>query len=288
MTRDQVQTYARLIYPRSEPSWIALCLIDPCNERIEHRFLTVERLPHFLAYAGFRNAHGWGVYITPSLLAPKSRHRRKESFQPRQSVIYLDCDHAECLQHIKERYPYPTLVVRTSRGRHQVYWRLDQPIDVAQQELLMSAMAADVGADRAATDVSRVLRLPGYWNRKPGRDNSVDIVFSRNHAVSYQSLMERAQPTLSGDMPHDSSPGTPPVGRAVLDELQGPRRHSCGHASQSEMDWSQVHRRLALGQPPQDVVYWLQEKRSDKPNPRFYAQLTVSNAVKSRSNTIVQ
>lgn len=280
MTREPVQTYARLLYPRSEPRWIALCLIAPGNERIEHRFTTVERLPDFLAYARFRNAHGWGVYITPSLLAARSRNRRKESFQPRQSVIYLDCDHAECLHRIKEQYPYPTLVVRTSRGRHQVYWRLDQPIDVAQQERLMAAMATDVGADRAATDVSRVLRLPGYWNRKPGRDNSVDIVFSRSYAVSYQSLMERAQPTLSGDMLHDSSPSTPPVGRAVLDERQDPRRHLCGHASQSEMDWSQVHRRLALGQLPEDVVDWLQAQRSDKPNPRYYAQLTVNNAVK--------
>lgn len=286
MIRDQVQTYARLIYPRSEPYWIALCLIAPDNVRAEHRFITTERLPDFLAYARFRNANGWGVYTTPSLLTPKSFNRRKESFQPCQSVIYLDCDRAECLHRIKERYPLPTLIVRTSKGRHQVYWRLDQPIVVAQQERLMSAMAEDVNADRAATDVSRVLRLPGYWNRKPGCHNSVDIVFSRNHAVSYQSLVERAQPALDGDMLPSSSPNTPPPGRAVLAERQV--HGSFGHASESERDWYQVHRRLAAGQQPQYVVDWLHAKRGDKPNPLYYAQITVSNAVKSRRQNIVK
>lgn len=287
MNSDPVQTYVSLVYPPADSSWIALCLIAPDHDRTEHRFATVDRLSRYLDYARFRNAHGWGVYVTPSLLMPHSASRRKESFQPQQTVIYLDCDRADCLERIKQRYPYPTLVVRTSRGRHQVYWRLDQPIQVAQQERLMSALAVDIGADRAATDVSRVLRLPGYWNRKPNRNNTVDIVFSRNHAVSYQSLMERAQPTPRGPTPPHSSTSTPRGAGTVLDELPLHLRRTVGHASESERDWHQVHQRLAFGHRPQDVVEWLREKRSDKPNPLYYAQLTVSKAVRSRANTIV-
>lgn len=278
MTPDPVNTFTSLIYPTAS-SWIALCLIPPIAQRPEHRFLTVHDLPRFLPYARYRNSRGWGVYLTPSLLKPHPANRRKQSFQDQQSVIYLDCDQPHCLDRIQQRYPYPTLVVRTSKGRYQVYWRLNQPLPVAAQEQLMSAMARDVGADRAATDVSRVLRLPGFWNRKPNRNNTVDLVFSRHHTVSYQSLSQAARPPHSRPVPLHASPSTADPPPTVL--AKAGNRNAL---SESERDWYQVHRRLALGQAPPDVVYWLQGKRADKPKPRYYAQLTVDKALKSRSH----
>jgi hypothetical protein len=182
-------------------------------------------------------------------------------------VIYLDCDGPHCLDRIKQRYPYPTLVVRTSRARYQVYWRLDQPVSITQQEQLMSAMAMDVDADRAATDVSRVLRLPSFWNRKPGRDNTVDIVFIRDHAVPYRSLSERRQPSACRDCVPKTLTSTDSNRPLVLGGSKGRDSKSTRALSESERDWYQVHRQLALGRAPQDVVYWLQGKRMDKPNP---------------------
>ena len=275
---DQVSRFVSLVYP-SPSAWIALCLIPPDHQRPEHRFLSVDRLSRFLAYARYRNAAGWGVYITPSRLKPRADNRRKPSFLDQQSVIYLDCDHPACLDHIQQRYPYPTLVVRTSQGRYQVYWRLDQPVEVVLQERLMAALAIDVDADRAATDVSRVLRLPGFWNRKPGRNNTVDIVFSRDHCVSYQSLWERVLPSRAGHVPACELPSTAGEALPVLG-----RRRQREELSESERDWYDVHRRLSVGHPPQEVVDWLQSKRSDKPNPRYYAQLTVQKAVQMRNS----
>lgn len=280
MNRDQVDTFVSLIYP-SDSTWIALCLIPPHGQRPEHRFAIVGSMHRFLPYARYRNAAGWGVYITPSVLEPNARNRRKESFQIRQTVIYLDCDQAYCLDRIKQRYPYPTLVVRTSKGRYQVYWRLDHPVGVSQQEHLMSAMAIDVNADRAATDVSRVLRVPSFWNRKTNRNNTVDIVFTRNHTVSYQSLLERTPPSPSRDNPPNTSPSTQRNGRLVLADRES-RAASIRGLTESERDWYEVHRRLALGNPSQDVVSWLQMRRTDKPNPAYYAKLTVGKAVEER------
>ena len=272
----EVNTFVSHVYS-SHSIWVALCLIPPHAQHPEHRFLTLDRLPCFLAYARYRNAQGWGVYITPSRLKPNPSNRRKESFEDQQTTIYLDCDQPHCLEHIRQRYPYPMLVVRTSKGRHQVYWRLDQPVNRAQQEELMSAMAVDVGADRAATDVSRVLRLPGFWNRKPGRNNTVDIVFKRDQSVSYQSLVRRVPPSRARQLVSSNSPSTAeglPVSRSL----------GCLQTfSASERDWYEVHRRLDHGHQPQEIVAWLQTKRSDKPNPRYYAQLTVSKAVGSRN-----
>jgi len=143
----------------------------------------------FLSYCRFLNANRWNIYITPSVLKPSAQNRRKESFLQKQQIIYVDCDNRFCLDEIKSRYP--TLVVRTSKGRYQVYWRLNQLVSVYDMENLMRAIASDIGADTAATDVSRVLRLPGFWNRKPQRNNTVNIVFSRDYAISYKSLLLR-------------------------------------------------------------------------------------------------
>jgi hypothetical protein len=273
--REVHRFISHLDWPDSR--WLALCLIPPDAQSPEHRFLTLDRLPRFLSYMRYRNAQHWGVYITPSALKPHARNRRKESFEDQQMTVYLDCDHAQCLTHIQHRYPYPTLVVRTSPGRYQVYWRLDQAVTVVQQETLMSAMAIDVGADRAATDVSRVLRLPGFWNRKPGRSNTVEIVFNRQEAVPYECLLDRVSSSCARQSVASMQRSTAGAGAGV----SAGRGCSKG-ISPSERDWYEVHRRLDLGHPAEQIAAWLQTQRSDKPRPRYYAELTVRKAVASR------
>lgn len=281
---DQVNQFVSLVYP-AVSSRVALCLIPPDGQHVEHRFTTVERLSRFLSYARYRNARGWNVYITPSLLMPHASSRCKSFFQAQQPVVYLDCDQPGCRERIKQCYPDPTLVVSTSKGRYQVYWRLDETIEVTAQVRLMADMAIHVGADRAATDVSRVLRLPGFWNRKPSRPaNTVDIVFWRDHCVPYQSLSEPTPASLAGPMPPYSSASTPSSAPRVL--VTPPTlQTSSDLPSESERDWYEVHRRLALGQSAHDVQSWLQAKRGDKRNPRYYAQLTVRKALQAREQT---
>src|SRR5690606_10271747 len=73
--------------------------------------------------------------------------------------------------------------------------------------------------------------------------------------------------------------GSPPV----LD------RATSTHAlSQSERDWYEVHRRLALAHASANVVDWLQHQHPDKPRPRPYAQLSVAEALASRSTRLRQ
>jgi len=275
----QIEKYTSLVYP-SLSSKVALCFIPPSGSP-EHRFCSIAGLERFIGYAGFKNAKGWGIYITPSVMKDYGRNRRKESFLDSQSIIYLDCDQKECLDHIKERYPYPTLVAKTSKGRYQVYWRLDNPVTIEQQESLMSSMAIDIGADRAATDVSRVLRLPSFWNRKQGREpNTVDIVFTRDHAVPYDALAHRMDivPLEAHRSPVRGNKGF--GGGKGRKEASG---HSEGEHSQSERDWYEVHRRLAMEYEPQEVVEWLENHRRDKRDPRYYAEYTVSKAIEERT-----
>ena len=68
------------------------------------------------------------------------------------------------------------------------------------------------------------------------------------------------------------------------ESLEAPRRLSdnygshrpAGHRSQSERDWSYAKRALARGDDPEAVIQRIADYRADdKPNPEYYARLTV-------------
>ena len=274
---DQIRQYFS-IYP-SSISHIALCLIPPDDSQlVEHRFTSLDNLSKFLPYARFRNARGWNIYITPSVLRDGVRNRRKESFLDCQSIIYLDCDKSSCLDEIRSRYPYPALVIKTSLGRYQVYWRLSQPVDVEVQENLMRQMARDVGADHAATDVSRVLRLPSFWNRKPDRKPcTVDLVFLRNYAVDYKFLLLSLSEDLRSEMvlPHQTPPPSPPRVLAKSDS---------NGLSESQRDWYRTNYWISAGECVEVIIDRLIESAKRKRDPRYYALLTVKNALKEKGD----
>ena len=48
--------------------------------------------------------------------------------------------------------------------------------------------------------------------------------------------------------------------------------------SQSERDWAYAKRALARGEDPEAVIQAIATFRSDKPNPQYYARLTVTKA----------
>ena len=66
--------------------------------------------------------------------------------------------------------PRPAHVLRSSRDRYQFLWdTVPGEWEIEGAEAVMRALAERYGGDRAATDVSRVMRLPGFRNKKPGR-----------------------------------------------------------------------------------------------------------------------
>jgi hypothetical protein len=63
--------------------------------------------------------------------------------------------------------PPPSAIVETSPGKNQVYWFLSEAaFDLSLVEQIEDGLAAVLGADPAATDRARVLRLPGFPNLK--------------------------------------------------------------------------------------------------------------------------
>src|SRR5216684_5050313 len=83
--------------------------------------------------------------------------------------VYLDLDRKGdvALEAIRNSptVPAPNFVLDTSPGKHQVVWRVTG-INPEEAEALLRNLASQFGGDLAATDSTRVLRLPGFPNRK--------------------------------------------------------------------------------------------------------------------------
>ncbi len=72
----------------------------------------------------------------------------------------------EGIERLDRFNPQPTAVVHSGGGFH-AYWRLKTPLLPAKQtSAIIRSLVRKIGADRAATDISRVLRVPGTWNWK--------------------------------------------------------------------------------------------------------------------------
>jgi putative DNA primase/helicase len=95
-----------------------------------------------------------------------------------------------------EGIPKPSAVVRTGRGCH-AYWLLNTPAkkgDIEKIERITKGLAVNLGADVAATDGARLLRLPGTRNTKVDRTAYVvwmkDLFYDLENFESYISSPE--------------------------------------------------------------------------------------------------
>ena len=130
----------------------------------------------------------------------------------------------------------------------------------------MRAMVRDLGADPAATDSTRVLRLPGLYNHK----------YAAPHFVTVENLTDEVYtPAKFPDYGTDEFTGRLRESSGVA----GERRSSYGGHSQSERDWAYAKRALERGEPPEAIIRAIVMYRSDKPNPQYYAEHTVEKAV---------
>lgn len=80
----------------------------------------------------------------------------------------------EAIERLDRFRPQPTAVVHSGHGLH-VYWRLKTPLLPAiKTSAMIRALIRELGADHSATDLSRVLRVPGTWSWK--RDAPVRLL----------------------------------------------------------------------------------------------------------------
>jgi hypothetical protein len=228
--------------------------------------------PAFQAWLAARSAAGSDVYVGMNPIKEGAYNRTKENIKDIRHV-YLDIDTKgdESLEAIRNstELPVPNFVLDTSPGKHQVVWKVSG-FNQDEAESLLHNLANKFGGDLAATDSTRVLRLPGFANHKLSEEF---IVRARQESDAIY--------TPRDFMVHQDSSETP---RHSSEDEGRPRTMSSAHKSQSEQDWAYAKRALARGDDPELVIQRIADYRAnDKADPKYYARHTVMKAQAQRA-----
>ena len=244
---------------------IALLLRRDNDERPTQRIVRLEQVlaTTYLRWLAHENHGGANVYVAANPLRAGSRKRTKESIASvRHLYIDIDTDGDARLATLlaSDAVPTPTVILSTSPGKYQVLWRVDG-FDFACQEQTLKVLAIAFGGDPACTDCNRVLRIPGFLNRK----------YDPAHRVTAEYLCDSVW------TPADFRLDVAAVDAMLFDHAIAPRKQPGKH-SNSESDWAWVSHELAHGKDAVMLTLELASHRSDKPNPLYYAQRTVDMA----------
>jgi hypothetical protein len=223
--------------------------------------------PDFQSWLAGQSAGGYDVFMGMNPIKDGAFSRTKADIKDIRHV-YLDLDRKgdQALQAIRNssEVPAPNFVLDTSPGKHQVVWKVSG-FSRDEAESLLQDLANKFGGDLAATDSTRVLRLPGFANRKLPDEF---IVQARQESDAVYTLRDF---TINED-----SPETP---RHIGDVHKRSRTVPTDHKSQSEHDWAYAKRALARGDDPEVVIQRIADYRSeDKDDPNYYARHTVTKA----------
>jgi hypothetical protein len=236
---------------------------------------TVQRLtsadkaasPDFQAWLRHKNASGSDIYIGMNPLKQDAATRTKDEIESIRHV-YIDLDYGgiKVLDAIRKSslVPKPNYVLSSSPDKFQVVWKVEG-IKLDEAETLLHALAREFGGDPAATDATRVLRLPGFANKKYESDFYVE---ARKDSSETYHLRDFKLHTDAQESPRHH------YQTRVKREPGNPR------LTPSEHDWAFAKRALSRGDDPEAVIQQIAEHRSgEKSDPRYYARLTVTKAL---------
>ncbi len=244
---------------------IALLLRNESMATTKQRIVALEQAlaPRYLAWLARQNHDGANIYVAVNPLRPGSRKRTKESIASVRH-LYLDIDEDGNARlaalRASDGVPLPSAILSTSPGKYQVLWQVDG-FGFAQQEETLKRLALTFGGDPACTDCNRVLRIPGFLNRK----------YSPAYSVAVEYLSDAVVHPRDFRLPDCLALATLP--------LRGTARHGSPHKdSDSELDWAWACVQIAQGKDASKLTRELAFRRSDKPNPLYYAQRTIDIA----------
>lgn len=244
---------------------IALLLRREDPRSVAQRFVRVETAlePRYQAWLAYENHAGANVYVAANPLRSGSRKRTEENIASvRHLYLDIDADGDARLAALRasDLVPPPTSILSTSLSKYQVLWHVEG-FDFERQEQMLKLLALAFGGDPACTDCNRVLRIPGFLNQKYDPAHRVTVEYPDDSVWTPRDFRLENAPTEA---------------TAFALATQGrkpPRKHS-----NSESDWAWVSGQLRQGKDATKLTRELASRRSDKPNPLYYAQRTVDVA----------
>jgi hypothetical protein len=156
-------------------------------------------------------------------------------------------------------------VLNSSPDKHQVVWKVEE-INLKEAEGLLHATAREFGGGPAATDATRVLRIPGFANKKYETNFCVE---PRRASTETYHLRDFKLHIDSQDSP-----------RRYYDNRTKRESSPRTSLSKSEHDWAFAKRAPARGEDPKGIIHQIaQHRAADKTNPEYYARHPVEKAI---------
>ncbi len=255
---------------------IAVLFLNRARKITRQRLITVQTAYYnaFQQLLHRENQEGFDIYLSMNPLSKGATGRTKRDIRNIRH-LYLDCDeHGDEVVDLllrDPRVPAPRSFFQTSDHKWHVIWRVEGfSLDLA--EGTMRTLVREFGADPAATDSTRVLRWPGFLNHKYQPPFLVRLVRYIG-GVCTPAAFHAFPPSA------DVRPRT---------GVQYSARNDSSTSSQSERDWAWTLEQLRQGRSPQSIIEELASLRPDKPNPLYYATLTVNKAIARRQPSQVR
>jgi hypothetical protein len=149
--------------------------------------------PDFQAWLQHKNVTS-DVYIGMNALKGDAHSRTKEDIETIRH-LYLDIDGngpmaLEAMEN-SGLVPKPNYVLETSPEKYQVVWKVE---GIAQEQAETLQRAREFGGDPAATDSTRVLRLPNFVNRKYETGHLVKARVEATQTCHHEDFRLRTDP----------------------------------------------------------------------------------------------
>jgi hypothetical protein len=253
---------------------IAVLVLNRQLGETTQRITTAQKAssPEFQAWLRYKNANGADIYVGMNPLQHHASTRTKDDIE-KIIHVYLDLDHGgiaslEALEN-SDLVPRPNYVLNTSPEKFQVVWKAEG-MTIEEAEALNQAMVREFDGDPAATDSTRVLRLPGFANKKYATDFYVQ---ARTESTQTYHLRDFKLQIDSQDAPRNQQ--EQPARRPLTQTKS---------LSQSEHDWVYAKRALARGDDPEEVIRRIADYRAEEKHPN-YARYTVEKARAALNST---
>ncbi|HWA95846.1 MAG TPA: RepB family DNA primase [Terracidiphilus sp.] len=244
---------------------IALLLRTEIPAKTQQRVVKLEQVltSRYLGWLAHENYMGANIYVAANPLRAGSRRRTKECIASVRH-LYLDIDEDGDARlaalRASDGVPPASAILSTSPGKYQVLWHVEG-FDFDSQELMLKQIASAFGGDPACTDCNRVLRIPGFYNRK----------YAPAHFVAVEYPSDATAHPSDFHLPDAYAMSALPLRGDA--RLIAPGKHS-----HSESDWAWVLHELSHGKDAVTLTRELASRRSDKPNPLYYSQRTIDMA----------
>lgn len=195
---------------------IALLLRRENPPSTTQRIVTLEQAtaPRYLAWLRYENHNGANIYVAANPLLSGSRKRNKDCIAAvRHLYLDIDIDGEERIAALRasSAVPIPNTILSTSPGKYQALWRVEG-FDFDQQENMLKLLVMAFGGDSACTDRNRVLRVPGFLNRKYEPAHPVSVEYPSNTVFRPEDF-QLDDSLLNGVLPISRAAKTYPAGK---------------------------------------------------------------------------